>query len=109
MSKELNDKLAVLALDRAAHMGYKGKRRDDFVLDYMCGAASALYLAGSPLDGGHLSNVTSLLLAAFPYERTKRMAEDCDMTPKQLYEAMTEAWQKAKAAETSLLETKEGE
>lgn len=99
MSKTINDKLCALAMHRAEVMGYKGKRRDDFVLDYISGAVSAMYLTGATLDAGHLGIVAQMIIAPRGHREVASMAKDNEEPLDVMYNRFNVEYVAARAAE----------
>lgn len=63
----INNELARKFVDRATHLGLKGKKRDDAVLEFFCGAATALELAGRTDEANQVTCCATMLLATRGY------------------------------------------
>jgi len=61
-------------VERATAQGLKGKRRDDAVLDYFCGAYIALKAIGETDCAHHVGTITGLVLATRGYDEVVRLA-----------------------------------
>ena len=68
-------KLAGLFIERCAHLGYSGKKRDQLALEFFVGASTALTGINHP-DGQCVLNVTAMLIATRGYGEVVRLASD---------------------------------
>ena len=70
---EALDELCRKFKERAEYHGLKGKRRDDELMAFMVGAASALYLAGRKDEGDHVASVTAMIFSTRGYAGVDRI------------------------------------
>lgn len=64
-------------VERAEYLGYKGKRRDEAALDFICGWAGAMADAKHP-ELNHITNCLAMIIAVRGYAEVKRIAETPD-------------------------------
>jgi len=61
-------------VERMEALKYKGKRRDDAVLDFFCGAAQGLSWAGNAEAAAHVGQRNYMVLAYRGYSEVLRLA-----------------------------------
>jgi hypothetical protein len=70
-------RIAVRCVARADGLGYRGKKRDDFVLDYFVGAMAGIEATQGNTEDLHLlERVSALILSIRGFAEVKRIAED---------------------------------
>lgn len=62
-------------VERMECLGYKGKKREDAVLDYWCGFAMGAKAAGDQEMCSNLAAIGALIIAVRGYAEVKRLAE----------------------------------
>lgn len=61
---------------RSETLRLKGQKRDDAALEFFCGAAAALRIAGRAEDYEHVARVTGLVIAVGRYRAVERIARE---------------------------------
>jgi len=74
MSHEISKKLAEQFIERAEALKLKGTKLEDAALNFWCGAATALELAGNSLDATLLARQAALLVAVRGYVAVQDIA-----------------------------------
>lgn len=74
MSEQLNCHIALACVSRVEQQDLTGKKRDDAIINFFCGAIAALELADKPTDAAHLTKITALLICTRGYSYVKEMA-----------------------------------
>ena len=59
-------------VERAGALAYKGKRRDDFAIDYLCGACTALQVGGHEAAYHHLATILTMAIGFRGYREVER-------------------------------------
>jgi hypothetical protein len=68
--------LAKSFIERAAHLNYKGKKRDDAALDFWCGAVRLAELSGNQKMAEHLTRAGVFFVASRGFFGIKELAEE---------------------------------
>ena len=74
-----NDKLRALCrrcVERSEALGYRGKRRDDFTMDYFAAAAVTAELTGDKEFFNHINLVGVMLISVRGFAEVKKIAEE---------------------------------
>jgi len=83
-------RLCAKFIQRADHLALKGKKRDDAALDYLIGAASALYtfsathgldpaaIAAAHSDAQHIATVTAAVITVRGFSEVARIVLDAE-------------------------------
>ena len=59
-------------VERAGALGYRGKRRDQFAIDYLCGACTALKAAGHEAVYKHFVAILTMAIGFRGYREVER-------------------------------------
>jgi hypothetical protein len=74
--KEIIRALCLACVERAEALGYKGKRRDDFSLDYFASAAKTAELTGATILSAHIARIGVMLIATRGYVEVVRISQE---------------------------------
>lgn len=66
-------KLCNTFITRSRNLGYRGKKRDNALMDFMGGAAAALYEVNHP-DADHVNTVTGMLFSVRGFAEAEKIA-----------------------------------
>ncbi len=66
--------IASACVERAEALGYRGKRRDAFALDYFVGAHAGCTAAGNPDLASHIGAITAYVIAVRGFAYVEELA-----------------------------------
>lgn len=73
MSQEISAKIAESFMRRSEALGLKGRKRDEFALEYFIGAAYAYLAAGMTEECNNLSAIAGLMIAPRGYHAVQEL------------------------------------